>query len=126
MRGKLCCISSNVIYLISWKLCKEEYVGSALQDNFKPRFRVHKSDVITGKNRCGVAKHSFTKCTNGNKVENIEVQLIEQVQERNCDFEGRLCCREKYWQVQLFTLSHGMNSTWDWYTANRKGCRKKK
>ena len=73
--GKLCCTSSNVIYLISCKLCKEKYVGSAFKDNFKPRFRVHKSDVITGKERCGVAKHFFTKCTNDNKLENIEVQL---------------------------------------------------
>ena len=38
-------------------------------------------DVITGNDRCGVAKYFLTKCTNGNKVENIEVQLIEQVQE---------------------------------------------
>ena len=79
VRGKLCCTSSNVIYLISCKLCKEQYVGCAFKDNFKPRFRVHKSDVITGKGRCGVVKHFLTKCTNSNKVENIEVQLIEQV-----------------------------------------------
>ena len=71
VRGKLCCTSSNVIYLINCKLCKEQYEGSALRENFKPRIRVHKSDVITGKNRCGMAKHFFTKCRNGNKVENI-------------------------------------------------------
>ena len=76
MGGKLCCTSFNVIYLISCKLCKEQYVGSTFKDNVKPRFRVHKSDVITGKDRCGVAKHFLTKCT-GNKVENIEVELIE-------------------------------------------------
>ena len=58
-----------------------------------------------------MAKHFLTKCTNGNKVENIEVQLIEQVREGNYDLEGKLWCREKYWQAQLFTLSHGMNST---------------
>ena len=40
VRGKLCCISSNVIYLISCKLYKQQYVGSAFKDNFKPRFRV--------------------------------------------------------------------------------------
>ena len=73
-----------------------------------------------------MAKHFPCKCTNGNKVENIEVQLIEKVQEGNYDLEGRLWCRKKYWQVQLFTLSHGMNSTWDWYSSNRKGYRKKK
>ena len=31
--------------------------------------------------RYGVANHFLTKSTNGNKVENIEVQLTEQVQE---------------------------------------------
>ena len=65
-----------MIFLISCKLCKEQYVGSAFKDNFKTRFRVHKSDVITDKDRCGVAKYFLTKCTNGKKVENIEVELI--------------------------------------------------
>ena len=96
VRGKLCCTSSNVIYLISCKLCKEQYVGSTFKDNFKPRFRAHKSDVITGKDTSGVAKHFLIKCTNGNKVANIEVPLIEQVQEGNYDLEGRLWCRDKY------------------------------
>ena len=45
------------------------------------------------------------KCTNGNKVENIKVLLIEQVQDGNCDLEG-----------------NGTGS----YSANRKGYRKKK
>ena len=121
VRVKLCCTNSKVIYLISCKLCKEQYVSSAFKDNFTPRFRAHKINVINGKDRCGVAKHFLTKCTNGNKVENIELQLIEQVQEGNYELEGKLCCREKYWQVQLFTLSHRMNSTWDWYSTNGKG-----
>ena len=78
---------------------------------------------ITGKDkRCGVAKHFLTKRTNAN----IEVQLIEQLQKGNYDIEGKLWCREKYWQAQLFTLSHKMNSVWDWYSTNRKGYRKKK
>ena len=79
MKGKLCFTSSNVIYLISWKLCNEQYVDPAFKDNFKPGFRVYKSNVITGKDRCGVVKNFLTKCTNGNKVENIEVLLIENV-----------------------------------------------
>ena len=81
----------NVIYLISCKQCKEQYAGCAFKDNFKPRFRIHKSDVITGKDRCGVAKHFLSKCTNVNKLKNIEVQLIEQ--EGNYDLEGKLWCR---------------------------------
>ena len=73
-----------------------------------------------------MAKHFLTKCTNGNKLENIEAQLVEQVQESNYNLEGRLWCRKKYWQAQHFTQFHGMNSTWDWYSTDRKGYRKKK
>ena len=70
----LCCTSSsNVIYLISCKLYKEQYVGSAFKINFKRRFRVHNS----------LAKQFLTKSINDNKVENIEVQLTEQVREGN-------------------------------------------
>ena len=61
VRGKLCCTSSNLIYLISYKLCKEQYVGSASKDNFKASIIVQKSDVITGKDKCGLAKHFLTK-----------------------------------------------------------------
>ena len=32
VRGKLCCTSSNVICLISCKLCKDQYVGFAFRD----------------------------------------------------------------------------------------------
>ena len=124
VKGNLSCNSADVVYLISCKLSKDQYVGSAYKNNFKHRFRVHKSDINTGKGRCGVAKHFLTKCTDVGKLENIEVHLIEQVEEGDYDVESKLWCREKYWQTQMFTLSHGMNSTWDWYT-NRKGYRRK-
>ena len=32
--------------------------------------------------------------------------------------------REKYWQAQLFTLMHGLNSPNEWYAQNRQGYRK--
>ena len=50
VRGKLCW-TGNLIYLISCKLYKQQYVGSVIQNIFKPCFWVHKSDVITGKER---------------------------------------------------------------------------
>ena len=56
----------------------------------------------------------------------MEVQLIEDVKEGNYDLEGKLSSREKFWQAQLFTLTHGMYSTCDWFSSNRKGYRKKK
>ena len=43
--------------------CKEQYADSTFKEDFKPGFRIHKSDVITGKDICGVAKHFLTKCT---------------------------------------------------------------
>jgi len=66
----------------------------------------------------------LTKCVTPNRLENIEIQLIEQVSGGNYDLECKLWSREKFWQAQLFTLSHGMNSSWDWYSTNRKGYRK--
>ena len=107
-------------------MCNDQYVGSAYKNNFKPRFKVHKSDVNTGKDKCGAAKHFLIKSTDAGKLENIEVHFIEQVEEGHYNVEGKLSCKEKYWQAQLFTLSHGMNSTWDWYRTNRKGSRRKK
>ena len=41
------------------------------------------------------------------------------------DLENKLWEREKYWQCQLFTNTHGMNSVSDLYAGKRKGCRKK-
>ena len=56
-----------------------------------------------------------------NKIENVEVQLIEEVKEGSYDLGGKLWSREKYQQTQLFTLTLGMNSTWDCLSSNRKG-----
>ena len=63
VRGDLTCKSDNVVYLISCKKCKQQYVGSAFESNFKPKFRVHKSYFNTDKDRCGEAKHFLNNCT---------------------------------------------------------------
>ena len=96
VRSNLSCNSANVVCSISRKLCKDQYVGSAYKNNFKPKFRVHKSDISTGKDRCRVVKHFLTKCTDVGKLENIEVHIIEQVEEGDYDVEGKLWCRKKY------------------------------
>ena len=63
-----------MIYLILavCSLCKDQYVASAHKNNF--RLRVHNSDVNTGKDMCGVAKHFLTKCIDIGKIKNIEVR----------------------------------------------------
>ena len=59
VRGNLSCNSSNVIYLISCKNCEDQYIGSAI--DLKARFRIHKSDIKTKKDRCDTARHFNTK-----------------------------------------------------------------
>ena len=56
------------------------------KNNCKPRFRVCKIDINTGKNRCGVVKHFLTKIINVK----TELQLIKQLEEDNFDGEGKL------------------------------------
>ena len=72
------CNCMNVIYLISCTNCKEQYVGSAI--DFKKRFRIHKSDINTKKDRCGAARHFTNKCCDPqNPHAFLKIQSIEQV-----------------------------------------------
>ena len=51
--------------------------------------------------------------------------LIEHVFVREGEnAEKVLWEREKYWQGQLFTLTHGLNIMNEWYALNRRGFRK--
>ena len=54
----------------------------------------------------------------------LKIQIIESVQ---CDYNlgGKLWKRERYWQCSLSTNTHGMNSVYDLYYTERKGCIKK-
>ena len=119
------CNSMNVIYLISCTNCNEQYVGSAI--DFKKRFRIHKSDINTKKDRCGIARHFNDKCRHPqNPSAFLKIQPIEQIcVEDESKLDETLWHREKYWQALLFTNSHGMNSLADLYSKKRKGYRKK-
>ena len=69
VRGDLTCKSDNVIYLISCKNCKQQYVSSAYESNFYPRLRVRKGDKNTGKVRCALVNQFLNNCTGINKLE---------------------------------------------------------
>ena len=98
-------------------------MGSVI--DFKARFRIHKSDIKTQKDRCGTARHFNTKFSDvQNPHRFLQVQLIESVVS-NLVLENKFWGREKYWQCQLFTNTHAMNSVSDVYGSKRKGCRKK-
>ena len=59
------------------------------------------------------------------KCEYLQVQLIKKVSVQN-DYliDKFLWEREKYWQAQLFTLSHGLNNPNEWCALNRRDYRK--
>ena len=77
VKGTLSSSSVNVVYLITCQCCKLQYVGSAI--TFKERFCIHRSDINTGKKRCGAAKHFLKCCTGEGKFHNLKIQLIESV-----------------------------------------------
>ena len=93
--GSLSCDSLNVVYIISCKNCGDQYVGSST--DFKARFRIHKSNIKTKKDRCCTPSHFKNKfCDRGNPHIFLQVLLIESVQS-DVHLEGKLWEREKYW-----------------------------
>ena len=86
--------------MLTLSACKEQYVGSMIK--FKERFRVHKSYITTGKDRCGVAKNFIWKSSDNNKLVNFKVQLIKHIGYDNDNIDSNLWSREKYFQAKLF------------------------
>ena len=92
VRGNFSCNSSNVIYLISLKKCEDQYIGSA--SDFKARFRIHKSDIKSQKDRCGTPRHFNAKCCDvQNPHRSLQAQLIESVV-NDLDLANKLWERE--------------------------------
>ena len=122
--GFLICNTKNIIYLIVCKCCSKQYIS--FSTGFKGSFRISKSDINTSKIRFGVASHLVYVCKSATcKTEYLQVQLIEHVLVREGeDADKVLWEREKYWQVQLYTLKHGLNNMNEWYALNRRGYRK--
>ena len=112
-----------IMHLITCKNCLQQYVRSAT--NFKNRFRIHKIDIKTNKDRCGAAKHFNVICKNDSNISQLlSVPIIEQVCSNATNIKKIFCHREKYWQIQLFVTTHGMNSLTDLYSSKRSGYRK--
>ena len=110
-KRNLSCNSVNVACLITCQCCKLQHAGSAI--TFKERFRIYKSDINTSKKKHGAAKHILQCCISESKFDNLKIQLIESVKVYYNLLEQKLRQRKKYWQAQLFTLSHGLDSPSD-------------
>ena len=87
--------------------------------------RIHKSDNHLNRQRCGPSKHFNQICKHPELGANgyFKVQIIEVLTINNRT-DKMLLSREQFWQAQLFTLTHGMNSQEDWFSKERKGFRK--
>ena len=119
IKGEMNCEISNIIYLITCMKCLEQYVGSAIK--FKSRFRIHKFDIKTKKDRCGTARYFNNKCCDSsNPFAYLRVQLIEKVYCIYDDYntEDILWDREKYWQFQLLNSISDLRSIKEKITEN--------
>ena len=118
------CGSRNNVYLISYKSCGKQYLGSTT--GFEERFRIHKGDGNTDQGGCDVWNDLFNVCRSStSKFDYLQVQLIENVSVQNDDDIGKVLWERKdYWQVQLFTLSYGLNNPNECYALNRFGYNK--
>ena len=108
----------NVIYLVSCKKCRLQYIGSTTTD-FRSRFRNHKSAMLTNKTTCEVAVH-FNKTSH--ILDDFSFQCIDQVQAPNNsdEIDRLLITKEAYWSAQLFSLApHGLNKRKEFHSRNR-------
>ena len=93
IRQRLDCDSDWLIYLVTCKKCRGQYVGKS-KTPFKIRHSNHKQEIK--KDKGGLGHHYGSKgvCT----YSVVSVTLIEQVREKNLQF---LADRELWWQHQL-------------------------
>jgi hypothetical protein len=115
IKQELGCKSKNVIYLVTCNKCNLQYVGST-RNEFKVRFRNHKSSMLTNKKTCEVAIH-FNSTPH--KLSDFSFLAIESLKNLN-NIEGDLLNREAYWCTQLFTFQpHGLNKRLEANSKNR-------
>ena len=118
IHSRLSCDSKNVIYLVSCKKCRLQYIGSTTTD-FRIRFRNHKSAMLTNKTTCEVAVH-FNKTSQS--LDDFSFQCIDQVHAPNDsnEIDRLLITKEAYWSAQLFSLApHGLNKRKEFHSRNR-------
>ena len=75
IRQDVHCRSKNVIYLVTCKTFKIQYVGST-SNEFKVRFRNHKSAMLTNKATCELAVHFNRK---EHHMSDFEFIVIEKI-----------------------------------------------
>ena len=93
IKQKMTCDSPFVIYLVTCRKCKGQYVGKSVTP-FKKRHSNHRQEVKHGKG--GLGQHYGPQCRCSK--DDITIVLIEQVEVGN---RLQLAKREQFWQHQL-------------------------
>ena len=117
---QLNCNSTNVVYLISCKVCQKQYVGSTTTkfrlrfNNHKSRLRAHSGLSIANKAKDDmVYRHFFSPGHHG--LEDVSVQLIDRVAD-----ESSLLDKEGQWAYRLGTIKpQGLNESDFFFSQNR-------
>ena len=94
-----------------------QYVGST-SNQFKVRFRNHKSAMLTNKATCELAVHFNRKEHHMSDFEFIVIEKI--VNDTTDDMDKVLLTREAFWCAQLCTLQpYGLNKRSEFNSKNR-------
>ena len=103
IRSNITCTTSNVVYLISCRVCGVQYVGET-KNALKRRFYGHRSTVNTVKLDTPVGHHFNLP---NHSISDMILQGIESLGNRSDTVRAS---REKFWMKRLRTIQpHGLN-----------------
>ena len=103
IRGHITCTTSNIIYLISCRICGIQYIGET-KNPLKKRFYGHRSTVKTQKLDTPVGQHFNLP---NHSISDMILQGIEALANRR---ESVRLSREKMWIKLVHTIHpHGLN-----------------
>ena len=115
-KGPLDCNWDNVVYLIQYRVCKNQYCGSTVTkcrtrlNNYKSKFRKYEASFLnnTLENMTKIEQASFHDqfCQAGHSgISDWSLKLIDQA-----DDETSLRVKESFWQHKLNTfVPNGLN-----------------
>ncbi|PIK58303.1 hypothetical protein BSL78_04809, partial [Apostichopus japonicus] len=102
-KGHITCTTTNVIYLISCRVCGIQYVGET-KTTLKKRFYGHRSTVNTMKTETPVGEHFNLP---NHTINDMSLQGIESLGSRP---DLVRISRERLWMQRLRTIQpHGLN-----------------
>ena len=97
------CQSSWVIYLITCRKCKKQYVGKS-ETPLNIRLNNHKSHIKNKINSCELAEHFIDNEEDHNFIKDTTILPIETIKKEHMDIDRKkqlLRKRERFWMLKL-------------------------